>query len=173
MDSFRKQIIFQVVIGLIILAALFAGLIFFGSNIRNYSVRINSARGELLERSASLSSLASVRNQYKTKAENYLNILNNIIPSRDQLINFAREVQAVTDDVSGFGFTFVSENPPTANSFGIINFVINLQATIPQFRKFLENIENFKYIVTIENFGLSRQSGETFQIPIRGQVFFK
>lgn len=174
MNSFKKQLLTQLAIGFIILAALVAGLVFFGASIRQYSERISVARADLVSRSLSLSSLAALRTQYNTKAKDYLAFLDSYLPQRDQLINFSREVQVLASDVSGFGFSFIGEAPPTGDALGAISFVLNLQATIPQLVSFLENVDNFKYLMTIDSLSLNRQAERTmFQVPVRGRVFFR
>lgn len=173
MDSFKKQLLVQIVIGFVIFIALIGGLLFFGSNIKDYSAKIDVARQDLIARSVSLSSLATLRTQYNTKAKDYLTIINNLVPVRDQLINFSREAQGLASDVEGFGFSFLGESQATAESFGAISFTINLQATIPQLIKFLENVEKFRYLATVENLTLNRQPDSFYQIPVKGKVFFK
>lgn len=173
MDSFKKQIFTQLVIGLIVLAALIAGLVFFGSNIKDYSERISKDRQELLKRSRDLSSLASIRSQYETKAKAYLDLLYNTIPQRDQLINFSRDLRTATGEVESFGFSFVGESPPTADSLGVISFNVTIQATVSRITEFIKNLEKFKFLVTIDGLSLERQRGDIFQAPLRGRVFFR
>jgi hypothetical protein len=173
MESFKKQIFTQLAIGLIVLAALIAGLVFFGSNIKDYSERISEGRQELFERSRALSSLASIRNQYETKAKTYLGLLYNIIPQRDQLINFSRDLRTAAGEVESFGFSFVSESSPTVDSLGVISFNVTIQTTISRLTEFIKNLEKFKFLVMIDSLSIERQRGDVFQAPFRGRVFFR
>lgn len=174
MDSFKKQLLIQLSVGLIILAAVTVGLFFFGGNIKDYSERIKIARQDLVSRSLSLSSLAALRIQYNTKGRDYLGFLQSYVPSRDQLINLSRDVQTLASGVSSFGFSFSGENEPTDGVLGVINFTANLRATIPQLISFLDNVGRFKYFMTVDNFSLTGVTdGGIFQVPVRGRVFFR
>ena len=173
MDSFKKQVIIQLVIGLIILAALVSGIIFFGSNIKDYSLKIKQGRQELLERSLALSSLARIRSQYDTKAKDYLNLIYNIIPQRDQLINLPRDLRIGVGEVESFGFNIVKETQATPDSFGVLNFNVTIQANISKVVDFMRNLEKFKYLIVVDNLNLERQKGEIFQASFEGRAFFR
>ena len=84
MDAFRKKLLLELGIGGGIIVVAVAGLLILGSYIGNVSNRIASELAELLERSASVGSLASLRETWRTKAEPYLNVLRNVIPEKDK-----------------------------------------------------------------------------------------
>mgnify|MGYP001121926556 CR=1 FL=1 len=173
MNSFKKQVFIQLAISLVILAALVGGLVFFKSNIKDYSSRIKQGRKELFERSSALSSLANIRSQYETKAKNYLSLIYNIIPQRDQLINLPRDLRTIAKEVDSFGFDIVKETAPTAGSLGVISFNVTIQAPLSSVTEFIRNLESFKYLVVVDSLNLERQKGEVFQASLKGRVFFR
>lgn len=174
MNSFYKQLFISLIITLLLIAALTTGLIFFGANIKKYSSTIEQHRREFSLLSTNLSSLAVIKNQYNTKVKDYLKILDNVLPSQDQLINFLKDFQSLAAaEQMGFGFTFANQIQPTENSLGIVNFNVSLQGTLDQFLNFLNAMKKLKFIVTFENVNLTPRENQNFQINLKGSVFFK
>lgn len=174
MNPFYKQFFISLGTTLLIVAALAGGLLFFGSNIKNYALKVEKNRRDFSILSTNLSSLAVLKNQYNAKAKDYLNVVNNVLPSQDQLINFLKDFQSLAvAEKMGFGFAFTNQVNPGPENLGVVNFNVSLQGTFSQFLNFLDAMKKLKFIVNIENAVFSPKEEGNFQIDMKGSVFFK
>lgn len=174
MNPFYKQFFISLGTALLIIAALTAGLLFFSSNVKKYALKVEKNRRDFSVLSTNLSSLAVLKNQYNTKAKDYLNVLDNVLPSQDQLINFLKDFQSLAAvEKMGFGFAFSNQVQPTENNLGMVNFNSSLQGTLSQFLNFLDAMKKLKFIVTIESANFIPRESQNFQIDLKGSVFFK
>lgn len=174
MNHFRKRLIIELSISLLIVLALFAGVEFFKGNVGDYSDRIVAARATLSNRAASVGELASLRSQFNGKASNYLNVLHNIIPPYDQLINLNKELQslAVQSNV-GYGFSFAGEVSKSSGGLGSISF--NLDASSGNFSSlmsFLKLVQNLRYLSSVDEVSM-RSNNATLVMNIKARVFYR
>ncbi|MBI4034005.1 MAG: type 4a pilus biogenesis protein PilO [Candidatus Brennerbacteria bacterium] len=173
MDSFHKRITVQLSVSLAIIAALILGISLFGFQINKLSAKIAATRQELNERSAALQSLASLRSDYASKGQPYLNVLRNVVPQKDELIDLPKDFQAIAqEDGLEYGFTFLGEAPASAAALGSVKFSLSLGGGLTGLLSFLENMENFRYLVNLEDVSVSRGL-EGMKMGIRGSVFFR
>lgn len=173
MKIFRKKFVTELVISLITIGVLAVGLLFFGFNVSKFAKKIVAARQELVERSTSLQSLAILRSEYKNKGEPYLNVLYNIIPLKDELIDLSKDFQSLAaNERLGYGFTFVGETPSTLSNLGSVRFNLNLSGSLDQLIDFIENLQNFRYLINLENISMSRGASQ-ISMDVKGSVFFR
>lgn len=175
MNHFKKRFITELGISLFIVIALLAGIIFFKSNVSDYADKIATDRTLLASRTASISNLANLRGQYNNEVSNYLNVLHNIIPSYDNLINLNQDLQslAVQNKVE-YGFSFSGEVPKSGEGgLGSIAFSLNIGSdNLKSLTSFIKSLQNFRYLNSIDN--LSIKSDETkLVMNINGRVFYR
>ncbi len=173
MKTFHKKLVTELTISLVAIGVISIGLLFFGFNISKFSKKVVTVRQELVERSASLQSLAVLRSEYSSKGEPYLNVLHNIIPLKDELIDLSKDFQSLAaKERIDYGFTFIGETPATSNSLGSVRFNLSLGGSLDKLISFIENLQNFRYLVNLENISINK--GELqMGMNVKGSVFFR
>jgi len=175
MNHFRKRFLTELGISLLIVIALLGGILFFKGNVSDYAAKIVTDRALLAGRTASVSDLASLRNQYNSQASNDMNVLHNIIPSYDELINLNQDFQSLAlQNKVEYGFSFSGETPkPAEGGLGSISF--NLSITSDSLRplgSFINSLQSFRYLNSIDNVSIKSDNGN-FTISIAGRVFYR
>ncbi|MGC9610712.1 MAG: hypothetical protein ABSE68_00595 [Minisyncoccia bacterium] len=174
MNHFKKRLTVELSVSLLIVTALLIGIIFFKGNISDYSQKIRDARALLASRTGSVGQLADLRLQYNNKANNYMNVLQNIIPSYDQLINLNRDLQLLASQNNvDYGFSFAGENPKTSQTLGSIAF--NLTASSDNFNyllNYVKALQNFRYLSSIDNISIKSNKDE-ISFFIKGRIFYR
>ena len=173
MNHFRKKLIVELSITVAIIAALSGGIAFFGSNITKYSAETILLREQLAQRAAALQSLSVLKADYNSKAKNYLSVLYNIVPQKDQLINLSKELQSLTSQSKlNYGFSFIEEAAPTDRNLGWIKFRLNLSGGFEELLESVKALQGFHYLTALDNLSLNRQ-GANSQMVVNGRVFFR
>jgi len=173
MTPTQKGIAVQISVALGMVGVLVLGVVFFGLNIKSSTRKIVSAREELAARTISLQSLASLRADYANKARAYLNVLHNIVPQKDELIDLSKDIQAVASASNlEYGFTFIGENQPTADALGFVKFNLKLGGSLTNLLNFLKNIQNFRYLIDIESVSIYREES-LMRMNLVGSVYFR
>lgn len=175
MDEFKKKLLVQLGIGGGIVVVLGLGLGLIGSYIGNVSTAVATSRTALLERSASVSSLAQLRETWQSRAEGYLNVLRNVVPAKDTLINVSRDFQSLaTRTRTEYSFGFTGETSPEGGEIGSLNFRLTLRGDLADIYKFLEEFAAFPYLSTIDSFAIEREGSETrSELLANGRIFFR
>ena len=173
MTSFRKKLLIELTIAIVVIGALGGGLLFLGSQIATYSEKIEFSRSELLNRWSSLYTLATLITQYNDKAETYLRILQAKVPDKDKLINFNKELQFLLSQ-SGLesSFSFLEEVPPFEDQFGALRFRLGLVGDLGQISKFIEDFKNFHYLTSIDSLTITG-GGSKVNVTLWGKVLFR
>ncbi|MGC9603373.1 MAG: hypothetical protein ABSF47_02800 [Minisyncoccia bacterium] len=174
MNYFKKRLITEIAISLLIVGALFAGILFFNSNMDGYVRKITTNRQLFAARAAAIDQLASLRSDYNNKANNYLNVLYNIIPSYDQLINLNQELQSLAaQNKLGYSFSFAGETQKSTGGLGSVSFSINVNSdNFNSLMSFIKSLQNFRYLSSIDN--VSMKSNESLlSMDISGRVFYR
>ncbi len=174
MNHFRKRLVTEAGISLLIVAALFVGIQFFRSNVSEYSDKIVAARTLLANRTESIRETAELRSQFNSKASGYLNVLYNVIPSYEQLINLNKDLQslAVQSGV-GYNFSYAGEIPSSAGGLGSISFDLNVSsANFNSLMNFLKSLQNFRYLSSVDEISMRSSSG-VLVMNIKSRVFYR
>lgn len=175
MNEFKKKLLVELGIGGGIILVAVVGLLILGSYIGNVSTRIASERGELLERSASVGSLASLRETWRTRAEAYLNVLRNVVPEKDALINVSRDFQSLSSQTrTEYAFGFLGESANEGGGIGALSFRLTLRGDLTNIFSFLEKFAAFPYLSTIDSFNIERKGSESrSELISQGRIFFR
>lgn len=174
MEQFKKQLIIELSISLLIVIALFAGILFFKGRVSDYTQGIVEARTLLASRTQSVSELAALRLEYKNEASKDLNILHNVIPSYDQLINFNRDIQSLAAQSKvSYGFSFAGETPQSAGGLGFISFNLNISSnSFDALMSFIKLLQNFRYLNSIDNISMKSENTNLI-MAMKGRVFYR
>lgn len=173
MTSFQKKIFLEISIALAIILVLSFALVVLGKNIAKNSSEIVSMRKQLADWTESVQSFALVRLQYNNKAKDYMNILNNVLPRRDSLIELRKEFQflAAGDNVT-MNFSFIGDRQTSSPLIGSVGFSLNLSGSIDGIFEFIRKLDNFQYLLSLDGLTFTR-GAEKFDGAIKGLVFFK
>lgn len=167
MASFRQELTRKISITLLIVLIPVGILAFLGSDIAHRAESAMVERQQLINKSEGLTLFANLQNQSK-EAESYITILQNVLPSRDQLFDFQKEMErlAVQDGV-GLGFSFQNEIPPTASEVGRAGFNLVVEGSLFKVLSFVKLVEEGRFLVNFKSFDFS---GVT--VNITGEVLF-
>lgn len=173
MSNFHKKLVVEILIALAVIAALSVGIVIFWKNIGDYSTQIVSSRKQLVSWNESVQSFVAIRSQYNTKAEEYLNILHNVLPERDALLGLRKELQflAAGDNIS-LNFSFAGNLKTLSPLIGSVLFNMNLQGDFEKLIEFIKKIDNFQYLISLDNFTVTR-GVEVSNSAIKGQTLFR
>jgi len=173
MGDFKKQLGFQLGVSLPIIAALLAGVFFFGGKISAYTQKIVYDKATLNGRSNTVKQLADLETQYNNQAKSDMNVLYNVIPSYDELINLNSDFQSLAaQNKVDYGFSFAGETPKSGSGLGYVSFNINSSASeLDPLLSFLKSLQNFRYLSSIDNVSLKEDGGE-ITMAVNGRVFY-
>lgn len=175
--TFRKNLLRQLSVAFGIIIILAVSFFFIKRHIKESVAQITSARQELSHRTAVLNELSDLRSQYKRFGQPYLNVLSNIIPEKDKLIDISQDFQTIAsqDDLE-FGFSFLGERVPEDSSeLGYIEFRLNIKGeSMNGISDFIERIEDFRYLTTVNRVDI-RRNRELNEITLilQGRVYFQ
>ncbi len=167
--EFRKRLITTIIIVLVISAILGGALIFAASDISKRTEQIVRTKQDLLFRLQLTETLALLRKDSQ-EAQAYAYELNNILPHRDQLINFPRELSTIARQSeielnSSLGKESVSDGNLTQTDFNMTS-----QGSLNDFINFLKFIETSNYFINLNSIDFARQD-DTLKAVIAGEVF--
>jgi len=168
MASFKQELIKRTAIAFLIIIIPIGILIFLSLDIKQRAETAMVGRQELANRSEGLSLFAKLQSQ-SNEADAYLDILQNVLPSRDQLfLDFQKEMErlAVQDGV-GLGFSFQNEISPTASAVGRMGFNIVISGSLYKVLSFIKLVEEGRFMVNFKSFDFL---GST--VNITGEVLF-
>lgn len=172
--EFSKKILIKIGIAILIITPLVIGVWYVKSLIKSTTDTIVQSRKQFAERAASLNALVGLRDQYESFGKAYLNVLRNVIPIKDELINISKELEslAAKNDL-GFGFSFKGEKDPSDGELGYIEYSLNISGdSINQIQSFIKDLDEFKYINTVDSLKLNRKN-EEIEGNVEGRVYFK
>jgi len=167
MASFKQELTRKTLITFLIILIPIGILFFLGSDISRRAESAMVERQQLTNKSEGLALFANLQNQSK-EAETYVTILQNALPSRDQLFDFQREMErlAVQDGV-GLGFNFQNEIPPTASEVGRAGFNLVVEGSLYKVLSFVKLVEEGRFLVNFKSFDFSGSA-----VNISGEVLF-
>lgn len=172
MNNFYKNLLKRNTFYLLGILALAALLFFIYTNIQDSVLKISQERSALVSKSNALSSLASLRGEFE-KAKPYFSLLENILPPRDQLLVFSKELEGLAKKNNlNFGFTYGEEKLSTDKEPGYIAFRISVTGGYAGLTNFLKSLEIERYFIDISTVDASKK-GDDFSAIINGKVFVR
>lgn len=174
MSGFAKKMLIEFSIAAVIIIGLAVGVWFFGRNIKTFSEKISESRHELARRSDAVRHLAALQSDYNRGAAQYLNVLYNVIPKRDELIDLARQLQAIGTDIGvTTSFSFIGESGATKEQLGIVQFTLSASGdSAEDIFVFVEKLQKFRYLIDIESVSFGPDADKV-KGTIKGKVFFR
>ena len=167
--DFRKRLTIIVGIPLGISLILAIILVFIGFDIAKRTEQIVQARSDLLFRQQSTETLALLR-QDSQQAQNYTYELDNILPSRDQLVSFSRDLSTIARQNKVDSNVNLGQEAGGAGKLRQTSFAMTSQGPFDNFITFLKSIETARYFVNLDSIDFTRQDS-VFRALINGKVF--
>jgi hypothetical protein len=168
--DFKKQLILNVSItagAAIVLGAL---IVFLSFDIGQKAKEISALQSSLNFKLQAVSSLVILRQDY-SKAQQYIPTLDTILPTRDQLVSFPRDMANEAKEASvNLNTSLGEEIPKTQTQLGSIAFVMTGQGKYDSFINFFKEAETGRYSVKFDSLDFTRQ-GEDFRALMKGKVF--
>lgn len=147
-------------------------VVFLGFNISSRTGVILEERGEIASKATAMESLALLRSDSE-KSGPYISILENILPTKDQLIIFSRDWDSLAKGRHlSFGFNFGKETAPTASEPGSNEFRAVVSGPYAELVNFLKDVKKSRYLVKFVNVDII-EKGKEFEMSISGSVFFR
>ena len=171
-DSYKTSLLVNLAVGLggvIILAPL---IIFIGFDISGRAEKIQEQKRELISRTRTVDFLARLKSDSE-KAADYSSFLTNVLPARDQLIGFSKDLEALAKkNQVDSGFSFGAETASTETEPGATRFILTASPTYNNFVKLLKTVEASQYFVGFEAINLERK-GKDYKSVSNGRVFYR
>ena len=173
-STFQRKLAIQTGIALGMVGVLCFGVLFFGNLISTYASEIEILRTEKAEWSTSIESYVSAKTQYENKGKEYEQLLNNVLPEKDNLLDLKRDFQFVA---SGEGldlnFSFAGERVKQSSLIGAVGVALSIEGRSKEdIFSFLERLEKFRYLFSIESVTL-QENQDTVGATIRGEVLYR
>ena len=154
----------------ICIAAIFI-MLFLSYNIKNNAVTVQNYRKELKSRMNASLSILSLKSDFE-RAKPYFKVFENILPIRDQLIAFPKEISFFAQkNKVDVAVSFGAETPATGSAPGSVRFGIRAQGSYENILKFMQEVGRGKYIIDWGDIDFSADS-KGYQGIIAGKVFY-
>jgi len=172
MNKFYKNLLkhsWIYVLGIIIMVVL---IFILKADLESSITKINTQYSTLATRSSSLLSLANLRGEF-IKANPYFSFLENILPPRDQLLSFSKELENIARKNNlEFNFSFGEEKLSSGKEPGQISFRAIVTGSYDGVYEFLNGVETSKYFIDSSSIDMVKK-GSNFSTTINGKVFFR
>lgn len=171
-NGFRFRLFVNIAITFGLMAFLGGLLAIIGFDINNRVIKIQDSRLELAKRNRFISDLADLQRDFN-KISQYSSVLENVLPRRDQLFDFSKELEAAARQQNiGLGFIFSNEQAPAEDSPGAASFSLTLQGQSDNVVSFLKKIEMMRFITNFSGLDFTRQ-GDNVNMSLSGLVYFQ
>ena len=170
MTNFRKHLLIIVSVPLGIGLVLAAILSFVGSDITKRTDHIKQLRGDLLFRMRLTESLALLRKDSQ-QAQNYAFEIENILPNRDQLVSFPRDLSTIArQNKIELNSSLGKESSEDIGKLRQTDFTMTGQGLFDDFINFLKSLETARYFINLNSLDFTRQDND-FRALLTGRVF--
>lgn len=169
--SFKKTLLIRIGVSALLIFALAVFIIILNININKRVRVIEQEKNDLAARNETINSLSDLQQEYE-KAKPLFSQLTTALPTRDELINFPKELDAIAKrDKVDVGFSFGNEQPGTATESGFIKFTLSLAGSFQNILAFLTDLEAHPYFIHIPSLDLTRRDKNTYALVTTGEIF--
>lgn len=171
---FKKRVVKEMLVALAFIAGPLLVLVFLGLKIGKITASISENIQDVLDRAGSIRLISILENQYATKGERYLQVLENVIPSKDALIDLQKEFQSLAAEGGvGFGFTFLGETPTGQSNLGAVTYRMNIKGeNLEELFGFIKLFQGFKYLSGLNSVVINKPDA-TYQMILGGQTYYR
>lgn len=180
LSVFQKKLLKQLGVALGIIVVLGISIFMLGKSISVDATETERLRLEKVNWSSSVQSYVSAKTQYTKKGKDYEQILENILPERDSLIDLKKDFQFLAaGEGLDLNFSFSTERDKGSKLVGAIGITLTVQGSSERkIFSFLEKLEGFRYLFSIDAMSLQREKdresgAERVTAVIRGEVLYR
>jgi len=170
----RKELLTHIGIGAILVLVLAAAFVYLSFDIGKRVDKIKESRSSLDFHSQIAELLFALRADFNAVSPYILGI-ENILPSRDELVNFSRDLSAAAGQNSvSFPSKFSGENligKISADDLKWIGVDFTLGGGFDNIVNFLKTVENSRYSIKLNALDLSRRDND-YRGLLNGKVFY-
>jgi hypothetical protein len=170
-DSFKKRFLKQLLIALGVITVIAVIIIVLNIDINKRMTRIEARKRERAMQAEAILILSDLKKESE-RARAHYPVLESLLPTRDQLISFPRELEQLAKlHTIDLGFSFGSEAASTEDQPGVIRFTMSLGGTLDNLLNFLKAFESHKYFINLASVDLAKREGTRFALGTSGEIF--
>ncbi len=170
-DAFHRRLIKRFIIATLIVALIATVIILLNFDINKRVARIEEHKREIAMQNEAIIILSGLK-QEAQKVRQYQDTLASLLPNRDQLISFPRELEKLAKQYEiDLGFAFGNETPSTESQPGVIRFTLSLGGSMNGMLDFLKAFEAHKYYLNLSSVDLSKKEGGRFSLVTGGEIY--
>lgn len=174
-NSFKKQLLFNVIFLVAALAVLGGGFYWTTGKIDELTNKIGNQK-ILQFRYAHISEMLAQLKTTAPQADRYNQLMESLLPRNEQLVDFPIWLKGLATShqlTSDFQFQGdpIAAAPPNP---GYFNFTLNTGGTFENSAAFLNDLEKAipRYLVSLEKYEVVR-GGSAYQFALRGRIYFQ
>jgi hypothetical protein len=173
LPSINNRLFVQLSIAVGSVLVLSLTVLFLNSHITKQVEQMASQKRDIALRNRTIELLAGGNSDLK-RAEPLLARLQSILPAKDTLLSFSRDVKAFGKqfDVT-VGFSFGVEKAGTEAEPGTVNFSLSASGEYDNLMNFLGFLENHPYFIRFDGVSLGYQKDAQYTISTSGVIFTK
>ena len=171
MNAFKKRLLTRLAIlgGGIILLVLF--IILLNVDINKRMAAIEESKALLASRDEAVSLLTHSQLDLE-RVENGISVLGRVLPNKDELINFPRELEGMANKyLLDIGFSFGVESAGVESRPNSISFTMTLSGAYEDITDFLEELEEHRYIILIDSAEVRRGNDGRYSFLTGGSIY--
>lgn len=170
---YYKRLIVQLAVALGAIFLLLTSIIILNMRANGQVRSITDQKKQIALRNRTIELLAGGNSDLK-RAEPLLAQLQNVLPKKDELIGFSREIKSLAKEMNlEIGFSFGSEQAGSDQDPGSVNFSLSVTGTYAAVTSFLERLEMHPYLIRIDGVALSYQLGTRYNLTTNGVIYTK
>jgi len=170
LTNFQKRLLVFVGVPLGICLVLIVALFFMGSDITKRTNKIRQLRSDMLFNMQLTESLAVLRRDSQ-QVQKYAFEIQNILPSRDQLVTFPRTLSTIArQNKIELNSSLGQEISGGIGELRQTDFTMTGGGPLDNFINFLKSLEGARYLISLKSLDFTRQE-DVFRVLITGKVF--
>jgi hypothetical protein len=173
-SPFHKRLLIKIGIASAVIAVLSVAVIFLNKNLNGRVDEIDKLKAEIIIRTRTIDLIAGGNNDLK-RAEPLVARLQTVIPEKDELVKFSREVARLgKENGVNLGFSFnEGEVAATATEAGHVPFTLSIIGPYDGIVASLQALERHPYFVRFESVtDLSYDKDGLYNLHMNGSIYF-
>lgn len=171
--GFKKKLLIHVGIALGVIAVPAIIIIVLNADINRRVTTITGYKQEQQLRVQTIDLLTGTNNDLR-RADPLLATMQTLLPNKDQLINFPRELERTgTNYGVEIGFSFGAEKPASAQDAGSIRFSMTITGAYEDIVAFLKYVEQHRYFISVDSVDVRRSTRDNFSLVTSGEIYTK
>lgn len=168
--DFKKHLLIIIGIPAGICALIIVAIIFIGFDIGNKAKETNEKRLTFLSQLAIADSLVSLKKDSE-QIKGYYAILENIVPQRDRLVLFPKDLSAIGKQSNlDIKITLGQGTSVGTTNLWLTNFKMAGNGNFENLMNFIKTLNNGQYLINLKSLDFTKENSN-FKTLIEGQVF--